>query len=400
MSRRPRILYLCNHCPTAPSYGAQIRALNVGRQLQRAGDVTLVLASHAQWTPEELEATRRLFDLRRVVRLIDTPLNGPWDRVRNEFDPGFLNASRTGVPREDEAAVRALLQEHDVVWISRMHMANAFRLGVCPRSILDFDDLMGDYYAATARDARGVSAINARRLSWIWRRREARWRKRFTFAAVCSEADRERLGGGPRVRVVPNGFEAPAERPVRAPIGNRLGFIGTFKYPPNVEGMAWFARDAWPEVLRRIPDAELRVIGAGDVDPSVRSAPRATVLGFVEDAAAEMATWSASIVPIHVGGGTRIKIAEAFSKSIPVVSTSLGAFGYEATNGRELLLADDAAGFAEACAALLGDPRRGEEMADRAWELFEAKYSWDAIGGAVADVVRACLETAPRASRS
>jgi glycosyltransferase involved in cell wall biosynthesis len=116
-----------------------------------------------------------------------------------------------------------------------------------------------------------------------------------------------------------------------------------------------------------------------------------TRLGWVADTSAEMATWSASIVPILVGGGTRIKIAEAFARGVPVVSTSLGAFGYPVENGRELLVADEPAAFTAACVRLLSEPAAGDELARRGWDLFRANYRWDAIAPAVERVLCACL---------
>jgi polysaccharide biosynthesis protein PslH len=114
-------------------------------------------------------------------------------------------------------------------------------------------------------------------------------------------------------------------------------------------------------------------------------------LGWVNDTAEEISSWSMMIVPIHVGGGTRVKIAEAFSRKCPVVATSLGAFGYEVSDNEELLLADSPETFANACLTLLADPELGKLLAERAWERFCREWSWSAIGPKVAAAVQACL---------
>jgi glycosyltransferase involved in cell wall biosynthesis len=192
------------------------------------------------------------------------------------------------------------------------------------------------------------------------------------------------MGGGARFHVIPNGYDLPAPAPPWKPAGRRIGMIGKFPYEPNREGLLWFRERAWPLVRREVPDAELRVVGEWSDRMFAGDAEGCTGLGFVEDPAAEMATWSASIVPLRVGGGTRIKIAEAFARGIPVVSTRVGAFGYPAEDGREILLADEPEAFAAACVRLLREPSLGAALAERARALHAAHLTWEAAAPAVA----------------
>ena len=85
------------------------------------------------------------------------------------------------------------------------------------------------------------------------------------------------------------------------------------------------------------------------------------------------------MIPLHNGAGTRIKLADAFSRKCPVVSTNLGAFGYEVEHGRELLLADKPAEFADACVSLIRNPERGSQLAENAFSAFLKRWTWDAI---------------------
>ena len=101
-------------------------------------------------------------------------------------------------------------------------------------------------------------------------------------------------------------------------------------------------------------------------------------LGWVEDSDAEMATWACTVVPIFEGGGTRLKISHAWSRKCPVVSTALGAFGYDPLHNRELLLADTAADFATACLKLIDNPSEGRRLADNAYEAFLSRWTWEA----------------------
>ena len=114
-------------------------------------------------------------------------------------------------------------------------------------------------------------------------------------------------------------------------------------------------------------------------------------LGWLADAAAEMATWSLTVVPILTGGGTRVKMAEAFSRRCPVVSTLLGAYGYDVSDGQELLIADAPKDFAAKCEQLLGSPALGGTLAANAWKKFIQSWTWDAQAESVATVVKKVL---------
>jgi glycosyltransferase involved in cell wall biosynthesis len=159
----------------------------------------------------------------------------------------------------------------------------------------------------------------------------------------------------------------------------RIGFIGLYSYPPNLEGMKWFLRECWPMVKRQIPEARLRLVGK-DSDANLKpTEPDVDALGYLSDSTAEIATWSAMIVPVLHGAGTRVKIADAFSRKCPIVSTRLGAFGYDVESGRELLLADKPVDFANACVSLARDQASGAAMADRGFDAFLKKWTWEAI---------------------
>jgi glycosyltransferase involved in cell wall biosynthesis len=119
-------------------------------------------------------------------------------------------------------------------------------------------------------------------------------------------------------------------------------------------------------------------------------------LGFVEDPASEIASWSAMVVPVLHGAGTRVKIADAFSRRCPVVSTPLGAFGYRVESGRELLIAGTASDFAAACISLIRNRETGKKMAEQAFKAFLQNWTWDSITPSV----RAAAEEALRSNVS
>jgi glycosyltransferase involved in cell wall biosynthesis len=136
----------------------------------------------------------------------------------------------------------------------------------------------------------------------------------------------------------------------------------------------------------------LRLVGRDSDGPLKPQGADIDGLGWVDDVAEEASTWSAMIVPIRTGAGTRGKIAQAFGLKLPVVSTSLGAFGYDATDGDVMYLADSPSAFASACVKTLREPDAAQPMAERAWQVFLERWTWDAIGVAIRKAANDCLQ--------
>jgi glycosyltransferase involved in cell wall biosynthesis len=160
---------------------------------------------------------------------------------------------------------------------------------------------------------------------------------------------------------------------------------------PNEEGLKWFIRDVWPRIKREIPRAELHLVGRGSEGYLRELVPDIVGLGWLEDPSDEIASWSAMIVPVRAGGGTRVKVAEGFARRCPVVATTIGAFGYDVENRREILLADRADDFASACIQLLRNPELGEALAESVHKRFLERWTWDSFENTVGTVVQECL---------
>jgi polysaccharide biosynthesis protein PslH len=328
-----------------------------------------------------------------IARVKPDSIKNYRERIRYELDPSFLNTYFSVVSKNDQEMMVRMIHEYDLIWVHSIRTANEFRIYKWPHSIMDIDDIQSRHYASRAK---ADSAITRRlldcRMSLIWRRRERLLKNRFDVFAVCSQNDRKYLNNGNRIHVIPNGFTTPSQVPNRLPtMPPRLGFIGMCGFAPNRDGIEWFIRQVWPKIKRVVPDVRLRLVGleSDKVFPSMGL--DIDGLGFVKDPADEVATWSAMIVPIWFGGGTRVKIAEAFSRKCPVVSTSMGAFGYEVVNGEELLLADDAHAFGAACVRLIRSPELGKTISEGAWNKFLKNWTWDSIGASVSKAVEDCL---------
>jgi glycosyltransferase involved in cell wall biosynthesis len=349
--------------------------------LQKIGAVTMVVVSSDPAAPESVERTSAEFSVEPGVKVIDHRNRGFARRFRWAFDTRFLNVH--GCVAEDAGRARLLasLGNFDLIWVLNSRTPNILNLWRWPNSVLDADDIPSAFQRSVWQNgARLKEKWKAGIQMQLLRRRERFWKERFNVLSVCSEADREYLGGGEQIHVIPNGFERPSSEPARCLADPpRIGFIGLYSYQPNLEGMNWFLRECWPQVKRQIPNARLRLVGKDTNGPLMPAARDVDALGYLDDPSAEITTWSAMIVPVLHGAGTRVKIADGFSRKCPVVSTSLGAFGYDIQSSRELLLADDGNGFANACVSLVRNPSQARQIAERAFAAFLQKWTWDAI---------------------
>jgi len=392
-TRGPRILFVGSSWPHGGSFGGQIRSLNLARALGTLGPVTVSVVGSAADDAEARRLTAEEFAVGQVIPGLSTPNRSVAAKLRRMLDPRFMNVHGLSVDPAERQRFMASLGAYDLVWVFNSRTANILGIWNWPRTHLDIDDVPSTYARSARQAVRGWLARGKLRLEEAsLKRREVLFPERFSTLSVCSEADKAYLGGGERMHVIPNGYDAPAHEPSRnADELFRVGFIGLYSYAPNRRGVEWFWRLVWPQIKRAFPQARLRLAGRGSELLDVPDAPDVDRLGFVADAAAEIATWSLMIVPVREGGGTRIKIAEGFARKCPVVATSLGAFGYEVTDRVHLRLADSDTAFAEACNGILANPREAAEMADRAFKAFQNKWTWQAIRPRIVEAAQDCL---------
>jgi polysaccharide biosynthesis protein PslH len=265
-----------------------------------------------------------------------------------------------------------------------------------PFCVLDLDDdevrtrerLSRLHAEAGHQQAAAVEAVEANK----YRAFADQFLPAFDRVIVCSEADASRLGRqcpGAQFAVVPNGY-GPVDVTVRRRPSNlgplRLLLVGNFGYFPNADAALFLYRHVLP-ALRRLTDREIRIDLAGAGDANLRGLvrdPNVRVHGFVEDLAPFYAAADVAVVPVRAGGGTRIKVLEAFAHHVPVVTTRLGAEGIEAAEGEHVLFADDAEAFARACLSVKQRPDLAVALAARAAALLVARYSPAQVDAAIA----------------
>lgn len=205
---------------------------------------------------------------------------------------------------------------------------------------------------------------------------------------LCGAPDARRLDGratGLTCHVVPNGVDPEHFRPTSTPrVPGRLLFLGSLDYAPNVEALEWLLDGILPRVRASRPDAHLHVVGARPT-PAVRSLVAAAgegaeLVGEVGDVRPHLAGASLLLAPLRVGGGSRLKIAEALAAGCPVVSTAVGAEGLELVDGEHVCLADGEARLAEASIRVLADPALAAELARAGRQRIVERHTWSALG--------------------
>jgi len=387
-----RILWISRWYPWPADNGSRLRIWHLLEHLSRQHSVHLVSFADR---PVEAEHRRKVESICASVTVV------PW-RAFNRGSMRALLGFFASRPRsvvdtyspemERVVAEAAALYHPDVVIASELDSAPYVL--AAPGTVRVLDELqMGMLASAVEHAPAGWRRQRARLTLWKSRRYVRDLLAQMDGYTVASHVERrlvQRLTGTPTpVAVVPNGvalpgiaFHAPSPRP------NTLIYSGSLTFDANREAMIWFLRNVFPDVLRRIPDATLIVTGSTDgVDLSrLGETEQVRFTGYLPDVTSlrrEVAGSWVSVVPLQQGGGTRLKILEALALGTPVVATAKGAEGLELTHGRDLLIANTPAAFADALVAVLRDPLLRSSLSEAGRAAVSARYQWQTTAAAL-----------------
>ena len=228
---------------------------------------------------------------------------------------------------------------------------------------------------------------------------------------TVSEADRvyfSQVVDARKISVIPTGVDVDYFQPVPGgEISNSLVFTGSMDWLPNEDAMIYFVQEIMPLIQEECPDVTLEIVGR---KPGARLAAlvgRHTgvrLTGWVEDVRPNLARGAVCIVPLRIGGGTRLKIFEAMAMSKAVVSTSIGAEGLPVQPDENIFLADTPAEFARSVVSLLHSISERKRLGEAARKLVAESYSWRNVGktfaGVLQDVVARCSRSATTRANS
>jgi glycosyltransferase involved in cell wall biosynthesis len=225
-------------------------------------------------------------------------------------------------------------------------------------------------------------------------RYEARTARDFALHITCSALDAQRLrriAGDIPIIDVPNGVDVAFFAPPAAPSPTSdLVFVGTMNWYPNVDAMRFFASEVWPTVRERHPESRFHMVGASppaDLQAVAAADSRFLVHGFVEDVREYAARAAVFVCPIRDGGGTKLKLLDAFAMGCAVVAHPLAVEGIEAVAGTHYLSATSADDFINAIARLLRDPALRASLGASARSLACTTYAFAALGDRFTDAL-------------
>jgi glycosyltransferase involved in cell wall biosynthesis len=229
--------------------------------------------------------------------------------------------------------------------------------------------------------------------------------RKFHHVVAVSENDRTLMTqcvDPSHVTVIPTGVDLTQYRPdpgvpEPAPL---ITFIGAMDWEPNVDGVEYFCREIWPDIRAEVPEARFRIVGRNP-DRRVQkwASDSVEVTGRVPSVVEHLRQTAVVVVPLRIGGGTRLKIYEAMATAKAVVSTTVGAEGLDVGQGRDIMLADDSKSFAHAVIMLLRD-RELRRRYERAAAETAARYDWPAIGERFSGILQLVMKEGSSAANA
>lgn len=388
--------------------GAKLRNYHLARVLSRHAQVTLLAFTEAKEPDLNIENPyHQIVTVKRDAGYTPAKLlRGALGRT----PISLLNYTTEPM----KAALATLLQEQefDIVQMESIHLMaylSVIRKSLArPRVVCDWhnieSELMQRYSERAPSFLRGTYARRtARRLHAL----ESKATSDFDYHVVVSDRDQEQLlnlNPATRVSVIENGVDsahysdgelARALRKSTGPRTTRLVFVGSMDYHANIHAVVDFARDVWPALHQRYPELTFTVVGrdpAEEVQQLV-SLAGVEVTGTVDDVRPYYREALASVVPLKIGGGSRLKILESMAAGVPVVSTTLGAEGLEVHNGEDIVIADTSEQLIESIADLVQDDATRLRLAAAGRDLVERRYEWSIAGEALFRIYESLIST-------
>lgn len=378
-----KLLALTTWHPYPPDNGARIRAWNLLKRLAERHSVRVVAGRQPDApasVPSEVSG--------RFERFYS--VDWEWHEGGKGGRLGDLKALLSPVPRSIaetpnpemvEVIEAEINRKPDLVLVLQMGM-DAYLPALPPKVPAVLEEVEITLWDQAAASGGLRAKLTRDKAHAYWKKRLAR----YDAVTVVSEAEaaavRALLGGNvPPVTVVPNGVDIDALSLDRTPEPATLLYNGSLTYGPNKDAVRWFVAEILPKIRQVIPNAKLVVTGKVPDDcRDLAQISGVCLTGYLDSLNEVLSTAMVCVVPLRAGGGTRLKILEAWAAGVPVVSTTVGAAGLDGSNdGKHLLLADDAETFAVRTIELLENPARCRSLADAGKSLARERYGWNAL---------------------
>ena len=387
-----RVLYFSPRIAWPIISGAHLRDFYFAQYLAQKAQLTYIglVAEDADKQADLLR--RQLGNGAQVIALRRDATYRRTNILRGLIGPTPLNVLNYTSPRvlaEIDRIMRE--QSFDTIQIESMHLIAYARrirqLAPQSRMILDWHNIESEILARYAEnDSNPLRAWYARRTSDLSREVEIELLRLCDAHTVCSGREREVLHQRvpeARIEVAGNGVDCKffAANPAPDQPRNDVLFMGRMDYHANIDAALYFVSKIWPLIHARRPELRLVIAGAQPAKSILALREQGiTVTGTVDDVRPYYQSALTSVVPLRVGGGTRLKVLEAMAAGTPVISTALGAEGLEVTPGKDILIADSPEAMADAVTTLQAVSPQWQEIAANGRRLVKEKYDWSVIG--------------------
>jgi sugar transferase (PEP-CTERM/EpsH1 system associated) len=403
-----RILWLKTELLHPVDKGGKIRTYNMLKELKRAHHVTyLTLDDGSASADDRAKATEYCHELVCV----------PHQR-REKFTPAFYGELLLNLVSSQPYAIKKYTTPAMMREISELERKRAFDLLVCdflapaanvPRSLTTPTVLFQHNVEAMIWRRHYEVQTNPLKKAYLYGQWRKMWQfekemcRRFDCVIAVSADDREQMKreyGAQAVFDVPTGVDTEFFRPGGEiePTPHNIVFTGSMDWLPNEDAIRYFMRDIMPLIKKQLPDSTLTVVGRNPpsslVDMS-KEDPSLIVTGRVDDVRPYIEKASAYVVPLRIGGGTRLKIFEAMAMEKAVISTTIGAEGLPLQDGVELLLADEPQAFADAVVRVLTDGSYANELARRAAANVRQNHGWAPVTESFISICRQAEQPQP-----
>ncbi|MGH7392428.1 MAG: glycosyltransferase [Candidatus Rokuibacteriota bacterium] len=395
-----KVLFLAKRFPYPMDTGGKIRTGMLLEHLSREFEITLV---------SNVEPSKDDPHIRRVGRLCADFHGVPWHEVPKYSLAFYATVLRRLLSRYPVTVINDYSKPLATT-IADLLAARPYDLVVCDflqpalnvRGITGHPILLFQHNVESMIWKRHADACRnpALKLFWLrqWRKMERFERdacRRFTGVVAVSDSDKAvfQAFGARRVFTIPTAVDADYFRPGSGPSGGpALVFTGSMDWLPNEDAILFFADEILPRIATRVPDVTFTIVGRTPSPQLVRrlqDRPGITVTGRVDDIRPYVERAAVYVVPLRIGGGTRIKLYEAMAMGKAIVSTPVGAEGLPVRDGEHLVLADKADAFAEAVVELLFDADRRQRLQQAARRFVEGDCGWSTAAAAFATACRA-----------
>lgn len=399
---RPQILFLSHVLPYPPDSGVAIRTFNILRVLSSEYDVDVLAFFRAAAHPSHTAVKTGEHALQSMTRSVEAfPIPQEHRMTRRIAD--HARSLVTGRPytyyayRSRDFALRldARLRSrvYDVIHVDSLDLcAYLLDLDLSRVACVHHNVESALLRRRAANESRWMRRSYLRVQAALTERAERRWCPQVGLNVTVSPDDERALRAlapASRTVTVPNGVDLEFFQPAPRE-GGVIAFLGGTEWFPNVDALEFFGERVLPRLRERMSEVRVRWIGRATAAQQREYGRRYGIelTGYVEDIRDHLSDVACTIVPLRIGGGTRLKITTAWALGLPVVSTSIGCEGLHARDGCNILIRDAAGEFAEAVASVLQDPDRRAALAAFGRRTAEERYGWNVIGQTLVGVYR------------